>query len=635
MPMNNRRPIRVLVADDELAVREAYRRILCDPVASTDRSLRQELRARLFHAPDSAAVPQDGAPPMATFDVTFCDGAEAAAGAVQKALTRQEPFAVAFLDMRMPPGRDGVWAAENIRRLDPEIEIVVSTAYSDVDPATISSRVPPQDKLFYLQKPFHPHEVRQMAIALGQRWCAERRITRLAFFDALTGLPNRTYFHEQLSVAIETAREQGQLLGVLYLDLDNFKRINDTLGHGVGDELLCRMSERLSHVLRREDIVGRPTAPKSSGAQIARLGGDEFVVLLHNLSDAGEAGAVAERVRHALMQPLELSTHQLLVTPSVGIALYPANGSDPETLFRNADLAMYFAKRQGPGQVSFFNETMSADGLMRLTLEARLRVALASGEFSLHYQPQFDLATGTISGLEALLRWSNPELGSVPPADFIPIAEATGLILPIGEWVLRSACRQAKAWHDEGLLDARVSVNVSGMQFAQRDFPALVAATLKDTGLPPESLELEITESLVMRDEPWTKQVISELKRTGVSLAIDDFGTGYSSLSRLREFAVDHLKIDRSFVRELQTSTESQALVAAMIKMAQTLGLNVIAEGVEDLSQLLHLQDEKCNQAQGFLLSRPLPVSEARALLQRLKESKEMTRTSRLRSLMK
>lgn len=627
-------PIRVLIVDDEPSVRDAYRQVLGHAAPSAGQVALQDLRTRLFTGAASAAAPQLAPPPSASFELELCDGAEAAIAAVQSARDAGRSFAVIFLDMRMPPGPDGVWAAERIRHLDGDVEIVISTAFSDVDPTSIAARVPPVDKLFYLQKPFHPHEVRQMALALGQKWAAERRIHRLAYFDGLTGLPNRAFFQHQLEAAIDIARRHDRRLAVLYFDLDNFKRINDTLGHGVGDQLLCVLADRLREVLRRDDLVSRPTLPANTANCMARLGGDEFVLLLHDIASLQEASTVAERVVKDLDRPMQLAMHQVLVTPSVGIAVYPDHGTDVETLFRNADLAMYFAKRQGPGQIALFSETMSAGGLMRLTIENKLHDALRREEFTLHFQPQFDLATGAIVGLEALLRWSNADLGSVPPEDFIPVAESTGLILPIGEWVLRSACQQMQEWRAEGLTNARVSVNVSAKQFAQRGFPAQVAAILAEANLPPECLELEITESLVMQDEDWAQQTVAALKQTGVSIAIDDFGTGYSSLSRLRGFEVNRLKIDRSFVRQSQANLQDRALINGIIKMAQALGLGIVAEGVEEFTQLLHLQDEKCDFAQGFLLSKPLAAPQARDLLRRLAESRETSASARLRKLM-
>jgi diguanylate cyclase (GGDEF)-like protein len=631
MTAPSRHPIRVLIVDDERSVREAYRKILMSPVESTDRSARLDMRARLFQK--SGKSPPEQARPATGFDAIFCDGAEAAVQSVREACAQGCPFAVVFLDMRMPPGPDGVWAAEQIRALDPETEIVLCTAFSDVDPREISRRVPPEDKLFYLQKPFHPHEVRQIAVALGLKWSAERRITRLAYYDVLTGLPNRAHFQEQLSTALKVAREHGTKLAVIYLDLDNFKRVNDTLGHGVGDELLKLMAERLTDACRGGAPAGDGSAQSNSSCAVARLGGDEFVVLLNDIQGPDEACGIADRVIYALSQPMRLSAHEILVTPSAGIAVYPCDGADAEMLCRNADLAMYFSKRRGAGQYALYQETMNARGLQRLTIETQLRNALARNELSLHYQPELNLDSGIVSGLEALLRWTNVELGSVPPDDFIPIAEETGMILPIGEWVLRTACGQAKAWHDEGLQPGRIAVNISSVQLAQKNFASVVAAVLRETGLPPKLLELEITESLVMQDETRAQRIFAELKQIGVSIAIDDFGTGYSNFGRLRGLSVDRLKIDRSFVHRMHSNPDDRALVSAMIKMAQTIGIEVIAEGVEDFSQLLQLQDEHCDQAQGFLLSRPLPVAGAREFLKRLAENQETSRTARFRKI--
>ena len=370
-------------------------------------------------------------------------------------------------------------------------------------------------------------------------------------------------------------------------------------------------------------------------ADVARLGGDEFAVLLRGVASAEEACSFTTRVIHACRQPVRLSAHELLVTPSVGIAMYPADGADVETLCRNADLAMYFAKRQGPGRFALYNETMNSGGLKRLTLEIQLRNALSRNELSLHYQPQVNLATGLTESLEAQLRWTNSDLGVVPPADFIPVAQETGLMLPIGEWVLRTACGHAKEWHDGGLRAARVAVNISGIQFAQRDFPALVATVLRESGLAPELLEIEIAELLVMKDEMWAAQAFVELKRLGVSIAIDNFGTGYSSFGRLRDLSVDRLKIDRSFINRIQSHPDDRALVTAIIKTAQTIGIGVVAEGVEDFSELLHLQEANCEQAQGSLLSRPLPAAEVQAFLMRLAENEATGRTMRLRAMMK
>jgi diguanylate cyclase len=470
-----------------------------------------------------------------------------------------------------------------------------------------------------------------MTISLASKWRSEHRIVKLAYFDALTGLPNREQSRKRLKSALASAKQHQRMLAVLYLDLDNFKRVNDTLGHAVGDELLCVVGSRLRHTLRAEDTAD--DLPNARTSHIARLGGDEFIVILPNIRSAEDAAAVANRLIAELQEPMRLALHTLVVTPSVGVAMFPADGVEVDTLLRNADLAMYFAKRKGPGMFAFFDVSMNDAALHRFTLEAKLRGALERGEFTLHYQPQFDIRTGGVSGMEALLRWTNDELGVVQPTEFIPVAEETGLILSIGEWVLRNACAQAKAWALEGLPVARMAVNVSGQQFVLKEFPQLVSCILKETGIEPSMLELEITESVVMKDEAWAEQALAQLKELGVMLAIDDFGTGYSSFGRLRHFAVDRLKIDRSFMTSLIDCGDDRAIAAAIIAMSRSLRINVTAEGVESFPQLLFLQEHDCHEAQGFLFSRALPAADAHKLLCRAAEATTGSRTQRLRSL--
>jgi diguanylate cyclase (GGDEF)-like protein len=629
MPELNQTTIRVLVVDDEPGVRDAYRQVLAESDVSQEVEGFRELRSRLFkNAPGPPRA--KGRSHSTTFEPVFCDQAAAAVTAVKEALARNQPFAVVFLDMRMPPGPDGVWAAAHIRELDPAVEIVICTAYSDADPSDIGGLVPPEDKLSYLQKPFHPHEVRQMTIALGSKWRAERRIVRLAYFDTLTGLPNREQSHNRLVRALQAAKENDRTLAVLYLDLDNFKRVNDTLGHTAGDELLRLVADRLRNSLR--DRVDTAIPGAGAGARlgdIARLGGDEFMVLLPNMRNAADAGGVAARLIEALHEPMQLAANSLAVTPSVGIAVYPQDGTDAVTLLRHADLAMYVAKRRSPGTYAYYDASMNAIALHRFTIEDRLRGALARNELSLLYQPQFDVRTAGVSGMEALLRWSSAELGVVGNAEFLPVAEETGLILPIGAWMLRTACLQAKTWRAEGLAVQRIAVNVSARQFALAEYPAQVAAILQETGLDPAMLELEISESVVMADESWAERTINQLKKLGVSLAIDDFGIGYSRLGRLRNFAVDRLKIAGSFV----TNGDDRAIASAIIAMSRSLRINVTAEGVENYPQLAFLQEQDCQDAQGFLLSGPLPAEEARALLKRSGELGDGSRSQRFKAL--
>jgi diguanylate cyclase (GGDEF)-like protein len=629
----NQTTIRVLVVDDEPEVRDAYRQVLLQSEFSEELEGFRELRSRLFNRNAAERTRATTRSRGATFEPVFCDQAQAAVAAVKEALGRNQPFAVVFLDMRMPPGPDGVWAAAQIRELDPAVEIVICTAYSDADPGDIGARVPPEDKLSYLQKPFHPHEVRQMTIALGSKWRAERRIVRLAYFDTLTGLPNREQSHNRLMGAMQAAKEKDRILAVLYLDLDNFKRVNDTLGHAAGDELLRQVAERLRNSLRQRDDSVLPAGGGVRVGDIARLGGDEFMVLLPSLRSPTDAGSVAERLIEALREPLQVAANSLVVTASIGIAVYPRDGSDAVTLLRHADLAMYVAKRRSAGTCVYYDASMNASALHRFTIEDRLRGALARSELSLPFQPQFDVRSANISGLEALLRWTSAELGSVAPAEFLPVAEETGLILPIGSWALRTACLQAKTWRAEGLPVQRISVNVSGRQFALAEFPAEVATILRETGLEPAVLELEVSESVVMRDEHWAARTINELKQLGVSFAIDEFGSGYSRLGRLRSLAVDRLKIARSFVTSIADGSDDRAIASAIIALSRSLRINVTAEGVENYPQLAYLQEQDCHDAQGVLLSGPLQAEAARALLKRSGELTESSRSQRFKAL--
>jgi len=624
-------PIRVLVVDDEPSIIDAYRQIFTGP-SEDAAAARRNLGAKLFggsQGPVRLRLPSNAL----SFDAVYCKGAEAAVSAVKEALAADRPFAVAFLDMRMSPGPDGIWCASHLRELDPDIEIAVCTAYSDIDPTDIGGRVPPEDKLSYLQKPFHPHEVRQMAIALAAKWRAERRIARLAYFDSLTGLPNRVQAHNRLRSAVAAAQQHGRTLALMYVDLDNFKRINDTLGHAIGDEVLVTAAERLRKALRSGEGRAVDAVAVDRPGDLGRLGGDEFMVVLPDIGASENAAQVADRLIATLQEPMQLSQHTVIITPSVGIAMYPTDGTDADVLLRHGDLAMYFAKRRSPGSYAFFDASMNEGVLQRYTIEGKLRGALERGELTLHYQPQIDMSNGNVTGMEALLRWTNDELGVVPPSDFIPVAEDTGLIIPIGDWVLRTACAQAKKWRDEKLAIQRIAVNIANAQFGLPNFAAHVATILTETGLPPNMLELEITESMVMTDEKRATRVLEELHGIGVSVAIDDFGTGYSNFQRLHHLAIDRLKMDRSFVRDLGDDSDDRAIAAAIISMAKALKVDVVAEGVESFAQFRFLQEHHCGQSQGFLLSRALPAGEASLLLQRATEMAEGSPTQRVRRL--
>jgi diguanylate cyclase (GGDEF)-like protein/PAS domain S-box-containing protein len=421
-----------------------------------------------------------------------------------------------------------------------------------------------------------------------------QKMSYLAQHDFLTGLPNRALLTELLSQAIAMARRNKQKqVALLFLDLDDFKRINDSLGHAIGDKLLHAVADRLVSAIRTTDTA-------------CRQGGDEFVLLLSEIGDPLDAGRVAEGLLAEFAKPYLIDGHELHITASIGISVYPSDGDDMDTILQNADTAMFHAKSSGRNGYQFFKAEMNTLALHRLEIETNLRRALKDGEFRLHYQPQINLETGKIIGVEALIRWQDPELGLIPPNKFVHIAETCGLIVPIGSWVLREACRQTQRWMDESLSAVPVSVNISATEFRHIDFLEGISKILRETGLPPDMLELELTESILMNDTLSSSRLLKSLKEMGVRLAIDDFGTGFSSLSYLKSFPIDTLKIDQSFVRDIASDADDAFIVSAVINMGKNLKQRVIAEGVETDSQLAFLRDHQCEVGQGFYFSQPL-----------------------------
>ena len=441
----------------------------------------------------------------------------------------------------------------------------------------------------------------------------KNRLRRLAYFDSLTALPNRRLLTEQLDLLLKLAKRNKQILALLFLDLDNFKRINDSLGHSAGDQLLKEVARRLSRCVRDSDVVAHNTS-QDARINVSRLGGDEFTVVLNQIDDAKSAGIVADRIIQSLVTPINIEGHDLVVTPSIGIAVAPADSNDVTGLLKAADTAMYHAKSSGKNSYLFYNSEMDATSVDRLKLESDLRKAIERNELLFHYQPQVDTRTGSVLGVEALLRWEHPEQGMVPPFKFIPLAEEMGLISEIGEWGLREACRQLVEIRDAGLELNKVSVNVSALQFNSR-FIASVAEVLDEYQLSPDSLELELTEGIMIDDNESTLTALHALNTLGVRLSIDDFGTGYSSLSYLSKFPLDELKIDRSFVVELEKSESDAALVTAIIAMGKSLKLEIVAEGVETHAQYQFLTSKGVTLIQGFLFSKPLPFHELKRVL--------------------
>jgi diguanylate cyclase (GGDEF)-like protein len=445
---------------------------------------------------------------------------------------------------------------------------------------------------------------------ISDRREAEEQIRYLAYYDSLTGLPNRRLLFEHLDRSLKWARERGELIALLFLDLDRFKRVNDTLGHAAGDQLLEAVAKELVSCVRTVDYVGRSQAEDNT--PVSRLGGDEFTIVLKHIRSSADAGHAARRVLGVLRTPFEISGQTIVMSGSVGISVFPNDGEDTHSLLRSADAAMYQAKKEGRDTYQFFSESMNERAMRNLRLESSLRSALDHDELLLYFQPQFDARTGVITGAEALARWQSPEFGLVSPGEFIPLAEETGLIGPLGDWALQTACAQNRAWQETGQAGLRVAVNVSSHQLRRDGFVEKVEGTLRNSGMQPELLEIEITESALIEDVPRALDALSRLKRMGVRLALDDFGTGCSSLSDLVRFPIDVIKIDTSFVADIGPERQGSAIIAAVLAMAHRLHLTVTAEGVETAEQEAFLRSEGCDTLQGFICGRPVPAEEFR-----------------------
>ncbi|KAA0895421.1 putative bifunctional diguanylate cyclase/phosphodiesterase [Oryzomonas rubra] len=506
-------------------------------------------------------------------------------------LVSEKHFDVILLDLSLPDSI-GLETLHRMHTQAPDIPIIVLTGMSDDALALTAMRHGAQD---YLLKGQFDINLLSRAIRYTiERKRAEAEIKKLAYYDTLTGLPNRVLFSDRLKQAIVMAERDKKSLALLYLDLDQFKYVNDTLGHAYGDRLLKISADRIQGCLRSSDTV-------------ARIGGDEFVIILSLLSGGDDVPKVADKILEALRKPVQFENHTIHTSASIGIALYPENGTTVDELLKNADISMYQAKEKGRNNYQFFSEEMNRLALARQVIESNLRQAMVRNEFFLVYQPLFDIASRTIIGFEALIRWHHPQHGDMLPPQFINIAEETGMIVAIGEWVLRTACRQARQWHNNGGSDGlRISVNVSASQLKHDSFLDIVASALEESDLPPGCLELEVNESTIIEQGEKSIPILKKLKKLGVSLAVDDFGTGYSSLSYLKHFPIDRVKIDGTFVRDITPGGDNAAIAEAIIFMAHSLRLNVVAEGVEQEKQYSFLHNSKCDELQGFFMCHPL-----------------------------
>lgn len=625
--MNENYDFRIIIIDDNPAIHHDFIKILTSMNNTTELdSLNKELFGSNTEDTDSQKII------LPKFQIDTATQGKEGVDQILKAIKQGCPYALAFVDVRMPPGWDGIETIKHIWKLDKDIQIVICTAYSDYSWEETIAELGQTDNLLILKKPFDHIAVRQLAYALTRKWklmqeshaytqslesTVQERTEELqhqATHDSLTGLPNRVLLEDRIKQAIAECERSKKFFSVLFFDLDRFKLINDSLNHAAGDDLLRVISKRLETNIRGPNTL-------------ARLGGDEFVLIVRDIEKSERIVNIAVSLLAVISQPLSILEHTLTITSSIGICIYPKNGTKVDELVRNADTAMYRAKELGGNQFYFYTAEMNEESLKALELENELRQAISNNEFFLCYQPQVDLKTNTLVAVETLIRWNHPKKGVLLPMDFIPLAEETGLIVPISDWILREACLQNKAWQDSGLKPIRIAVNITTQQIRYFNFVSTLRNILKETKLDPKYLELELTENTIINNASAAK-IISDLKEMGICIAIDDFGTGYSSLNYLRNIPFDRLKIDRSFVQNILINHGDEVVIQAIIAMARGLNLEVLAEGVETKKQLEFLKSNNCNEIQGFYFSQPLSSKELINLLENKTSIEEMLKRS-------
>jgi diguanylate cyclase (GGDEF)-like protein len=609
---------RLLVVDDNPAIHEDFKKILPSGAQESAELLAAELL--LLGEPKVLT-------PRPTFEIDTALQGEEGVERVKQALAEGRPYAMAFIDMRMPPGWDGLETIQHLWKVDPHVQVVICSAHSDYDWTEVVARLDHSDKLLVIKKPFEAIEVLQSANALTRKWdnertlrqqveqleqvveartqgleAANKQLRHLATHDSLTGLPNRVLLDDRLIQAAAHAEHDGHSFAVAMFDLDRFKVVNDSFGHRAGDQLIKEVAYRLAGVARSTDTV-------------ARLGGDEFLFIMDRLGRREDAVQIVRRAVEALSQPIRIGDVDIHASASIGIAMFPVDGKGVETLLANADAAMYCAKQRGRNNIQCYTSGMNAITQDKVKLESDLHAALTLKQLELHFQPKIETASGAIYGAEALVRWRHPERGLIPPGDFIPLAEACGLIDRIGAWVVNEACRQARAWQQQGLPSLRVAVNLSALQFRNGNLQQMIADALRAADLEPRFLEVEITESALMSDPEESVKILEQLSRMGVVVSVDDFGTGYSSMAYLRRFPIDKLKIDRTFIGELMSRSDDASIVRAIVSLAHNLRLKVVAEGVETSEQLELLRSLGCDQYQGFCFSPAVPAPQFAELL--------------------